>query len=566
MALVRVAQWFGSKAGRGSLSVGVAVVAGLAAGYLLVPGAPLPTDKPPPVPEVRLLGTPLDLGDGAVEQALARVRRYAAGTLTLKVPDSKDRSVQIGRLGAEIDKVRLTQLVKDARDRTSPLRETWLRRGARGAIELPVPVALNRERAMGQLLLLKDELDRVPSNARLDLERRQLVHEVLGRQLDVDQNLYAIDQALARGESAVDLMFEERRPKRLARDLGQFGFDAVLGYFETHYSRAEKDLARAYNLRNAASKLDGTVLLPGEVFDFNDVVGPRDEANGYKVAPVIAEGELVDGIGGGTCQISGTLHGAAFFAGLEIVERSPHTRPSGYIKMGLDATVVYPTINLRFKNPFDAPVVLHETVKNGVVRAEILGKKRALTVTYIRKIDAAVPYEQVERPDKNLPSGVRVLGQRGVPGFRLHRYRILRDGPHARRERWNDVYPPTTQIVRVGTGDLGRDSVKAQDDPHPEYLADELLTMTQGPASGETDEGTEHAPEMQERREPGHFGDGGWTERAGMPFWNGDSPDQDHDKRSRDRSDKGKQGAPEGSKAKKPKRAGAPLGPTPPSR
>ena len=115
------------------------------------------------------------------------------------------------------------------------------------------------------------------------------------------------------------------------------------------------------------------MILPGETFDFNDVVGPRDEANGYKVAPVIAQGELVDGIGGGTCQIAGTLHGAAFFAGLDIVERHPHTRPSFYIKMGLDATVVYPTITLRLRNSFDHPVVLHETVRDGLVRAEVLG-------------------------------------------------------------------------------------------------------------------------------------------------------------------------------------------------
>ena len=74
----------------------------------------------------------------------------------------------------------------------------------------------------------------------------------------------------------------------------------MLGYFETNYSRSMRYQARTFNLRLAASKLDGYVLLPGETFDFNDVVGPRDEANGYKVAPVIAEGELVDGIGGGT--------------------------------------------------------------------------------------------------------------------------------------------------------------------------------------------------------------------------------------------------------------------------
>src|SRR5690606_26048446 len=101
--------------------------------------------------------------------------------------------------------------------------------------------------------------------------------------------------------------------------------DHVLSAFETSYDVSMRAEARTYNLRLAASKLDGTVLLPGETFDFNATVGPRDEANGYKVAPVIAQGELVDGIGGGTCQISGTLHGAAFFAGLRMVERYPHT-------------------------------------------------------------------------------------------------------------------------------------------------------------------------------------------------------------------------------------------------
>ena len=184
---------------------------------------------------------------------------------------------------------------------------------------------------------------------------------------------------------------------------------------------ADKYAARTYNLRLAASKLDGNVLLPGEIFDFNEVVGPRDEANGYKVAPVIAEGELVDGIGGGTCQISGTLHGAAFFAGLDIVERYPHTRPSAYIKMGLDATVVYPTINFRVKNDFDFPVVLHETVKNGVVRAEILGPAAHAHG------DVDPPHRRARsrtkrwsaRTDRACRRACACSSQRGVAGFKL---------------------------------------------------------------------------------------------------------------------------------------------------
>ncbi|MBM4364430.1 MAG: VanW family protein, partial [Deltaproteobacteria bacterium] len=293
--------------------------------------------------------------------------------------------------------------------------------------------------------------------------------------------------------------------------------DAALGVFETTYDRSVKSAARTYNLRLAASRLDGTVLLPGETFDFNAVVGPRDEANGYKVAPVIAEGELVDGLGGGTCQISGTLHAAAFFAGLEIVRRVPHTRPSSYIKLGLDATVVYPTIDLRLRNPFDFPVVLHETVKNGVVRAEVLGPRQPLTVTLIRRILEASPYEEVERPDPALPKGKRVLGQRGVPGFKVLRYRVLRDGAHARRERFTDVYPPTTQVVRVGSGPARRGGDLPGDDPHPPYAADELLVMTQGPDVAPS--AAQHGDRVFEDREPGRFAGTEWMERLGMRVW-----------------------------------------------
>ena len=126
-----------------------------------------------------------------------------------------------------------------------------------------------------------------------------------------------------------------------------------------------------------------------------------------------------------------------------------------------------------------------------------------------------IPYEEQERPDPDLPSGARVLGQRGVPGFKLHRYRILRRGAHAVRERFDDVYPPTVQVVRVGTGDQTKAEKKVKDDPHPEYLADELLVMTQGP--GILDQ--EGRPDTSETREPGRMGKSGWTKQAGMPFW-----------------------------------------------
>src|SRR5690606_25653349 len=203
--------------------------------------------------------------------------------------------------------------------------------------------------------------------------------------------------------------------------------------------------------------------------------------------------------------------GAVFFSGLEIVERYPHTRPSSYIKMGMDATVVYPTINFRFKNPFEFPIVIHQIVEGGRVYAEVRGQDVDQVVSLIRRIDSAIPYEEVERPDSRLPRGARLLAQRGVSGFRLHRYRTTRRGSHTVREKWRDVYPPTAQVIRVGTGDA---SLKVGSSTGaPEYTADEVLILT----LKRSDDGS--PGKFAENREAGKYGRAGWTRELGMPFW-----------------------------------------------
>jgi vancomycin resistance protein YoaR len=511
----------------GRRAAGWALVAGggVAAALLLLPPSAPGADPAPRPPPGRIAGEALDLGaDGAAERALELVRKYAAAPVTLTLPGGRTRRVSRAALGAEIDRAYLAALVASARNPSSPLRRAHARRGAGGApLELPTAVVVNQDRAMPAMLALKDELDTPPADARLDLEARKLVPERPGYRLDVYATLARLDDAFARGAAEVEAAVEPLAPALTAARLGAPSFDEVLGYFETRYASDKKGEARTFNLRLAASRLDGYVLLPGETFDFNKVVGPRNEAAGYKVAPVIAQGELVDGLGGGTCQISGTLHAAAFFAGLEIVSRTPHSRPSAYLRLGLDAAVAYPTINFRFRNPFPYPVVVHESVKDGTVRAEILGPKRRHTVTFVRKIDDVLPYQEQERPDPRLPEGVRVLAQRGVPGFKLHRYRVVREGAFAVRERFNDTYPPTNQIVRVGTAaDLPKDSPRPADDEHAEYTADEFLSVTQGP-DVRPPKGQANAPggPTIESREPGRTGDPGWTKREGMRYWEG---------------------------------------------
>ncbi|AUX47232.1 hypothetical protein SOCE26_087440 [Sorangium cellulosum] len=496
--------------------VAIFVTSGLVITYLVLPPPPDSGPKPPPV--LRVAEAPVPMTGDVVANALDLVRRYATGEIRIVLPDGSERALRRNDLGVEINRVRLAEFIREALRPESALRRAHERKhdGEDVPLDIPIPLLLDSERAISKLLDLKIELDAPAVDAYVDLEARKLKPEKIGYRLDVYGTLARIDAALRAGQDTAQASVETIAPKLAAAQLGNVTFDQVLGYFETRYATGARSKERTYNLRLAASKLDGVVVMPGEIFDFNETVGPRDEAHGYRVAPVIAQGELVDGLGGGTCQISGTLHGAAFFAGLEIVERYPHSRPSYYIKLGLDATVVYPTINYRFRNPFDFPIVLHETVAGGVVRAEILGPSRKLTVTYFRRIDEVLPFEELERPAPKLPEGKRVLAQRGIPGFRTTSSRVVRDGAYAVREKWSDSYPPTTQIIHVGSGPRDLE-VKADDDNHPEYVADEYLVVTQGPdvrTPGAT--GPEPGGGTVESREPGLTGERGWSERAGF--------------------------------------------------
>ena len=389
---------------------------------------------------------------------------------------------------------------------------------------------IDGERAVSKLVDLKALVDTFPRDAAIDLEARTVRPEEIGYRLDVYGTLARLESALRRGETKVEAVVEEVKPERTAAQLEGVKFDHVLGFFETRYNTAQRAEARSFNLRLAASKLDGRVVMPGEIFDFNAVVGPRDEAHVYKVAPVIAQGEVVDGIGGGTCQISGTLHAAAFFGGLEIVERYPHSRPSTYIKLGLDATVSYPNITYRFRNPFDFPIVLHEKVQAGVVRAEILGPERKLTVTYFRRIDDVLPFDETERENEKLAKGERVVVQRGIPGFKATASRLVRNGAYGERTKWTEKYPPTTQIVVVGTGPDDAPA-KVKEDTHPEYVVDEYLVVTEGP--GVKDDG------LSETRTPGRTGEEGWIAKLGFqktPL--SSDKNKDDDKSDKDKDDK----------------------------
>ncbi len=482
----------------GALSLVFAAMGG-GAGYLVLPErAPEAASLPP----VRIRGRALPRGRDAHQIALEIAHTYLREHVTIT---AEGHSVERSRegFGARVDIPLLTRLIVSARDPSSAL----MRHHAslsRGPIDLPLPVHVDGAVALPIVMQLKEEADHVPVDARIDVEQRRVIPERWGTYVDVYGTVAALDRAFAEGRRTITAVMERTRPAILSEQLRDVEMNAVVGWFQTNYNANEDHRDRTYNLHLAAERLNGYVWMPGAEFNFNEVVGDRSEANGFRMATVISAGELIDGVGGGTCQIAGTLFAASFFAGMEVLDRRPHTRPSGYIKMGLDATVVYPSINLRMRNTLPFPLVIHRRIGNGVLRIELLGARSTRTVTFVRKIMPRVDrFEEREQPDPNLPAGMRVLTQRGIPGFHITRYRIIREGDQAVRERWQDAYPPTTQIWHVGTGASVGSGPMARQDDHPEYTADQYLAVTQ--AAGTND--------MQEVRRPGFSGSPGWMVR-----------------------------------------------------
>ena len=189
--------------------------------------------------------------------------------------------------------------------------------------------------------------------------------------LDFAISLDEAKEMLLEDKSEYVIPLQTLYPNVTTNMIGTEAFPDMLSTYSTRYSTSDRD--RTTNLQLAASKINGTVVMPGETFSYNQVVGERTIAAGYKEAPIYVEGEVVDGLGGGICQITSTLYNAVLYANLEIVERSNHQFVPSYVTASRDATVVYGSIDFKFKNNRDYPIKLVCSVSGGIAKFDIYG-------------------------------------------------------------------------------------------------------------------------------------------------------------------------------------------------
>lgn len=378
---------------------------------------------------------------------LARRVRVVDGDRVLRESTLADLGVRVDvsgtverarRLGRDLDVLGRAALVARARD---------------GELDVPLRITLDDAAAVSSLLALKEAVDVQPVSARLDLEKHATVPEKVGRYVDADGALARILAAAETGGEVANVPALAFSPRISSAFLEKLEIGTVVAEYETGFSRHGEQARRGKNIDNAAQKLDGLVISPGEMVSFNEIVGERSEANGFQKSWEIFKGEMVEGVGGGTCQVASTFHAAIFFGGFEVLERLPHSRPSAYIPMGLDSTVVFPAVDLKVRNPHPFPVVVHAKTDGPKLRVELLGRTKPVRVGFSRELVETLPYKRkiVEQPEVR-GKKVRVK-QHGIKGFKVKMERTLHyaDGSQ-KKETSTNTYPPTTEIYEVPVG------------------------------------------------------------------------------------------------------------------
>lgn len=213
-----------------------------------------------------------------------------------------------------------------------------------------------------------------------------------------DSLIQKIDVALKSGTSAsIEIPVSAVKAPNMSTEEAK-EINRVIGRYTTSFY-PEKNRSR--NIELAAACLDGTYVKPGQTFSYNQTTGSRSAANGYLEAPVIINGKLEPGSGGGVCQVSTTLFNAVLLAGLEVTERTCHYSPVSYAPIGQDATVAEGALDFCFRNHLKHGVYIYTEYTPGQVTIWILGNQedKPSSVTISKTKEETLPFKTITRVD-----------------------------------------------------------------------------------------------------------------------------------------------------------------------
>ncbi|HWJ31782.1 MAG TPA: VanW family protein [Gaiellaceae bacterium] len=300
---------------------------------------------------------------------------------------------------------------------------------------------------------LAKQVDRAPKDAGFAVTSTtaRVIPAAPGLQLDVPRAAAAVLAAAVRPTNRVTrLPLAVAQPKRSTAAAQAMGITGVVGTYETIYGG---DPNRIHNVQLVAHLVDNKLIAPGTTFSFNGTTGERSAAKGFLEAPVIVNGELQTGLGGGVCQVSTTVFNAAYEAGLPITARTNHALYISHYPLGRDATVNYPDVDLKFVNNTDHWLLLRTFVGSSSLVVTLYGtpvNRRVESIAQPLRYVSAPPVEKTV--DATLKPGQVVVDDPGVPAqaTSVERKVYAADGKLLSDATWYSSYRAEPKIVRVG--------------------------------------------------------------------------------------------------------------------
>jgi vancomycin resistance protein YoaR len=270
--------------------------------------------------------------------------------------------------------------------------------------------------------------------------------------LDVEATRKAILRAvLAPAGRRANVVVATQAPKRTTSEAQAMGITGLVGAYETIYGGVAN---RIHNVQLVSQLIDKTLIAPGETFSFNGTTGERTPEKGFREAPVIINGELQNGLGGGVCQVSTTVFNAAYEAGLRIMQRTNHALYISHYPLGRDATVNYPDLDLKFVNDTGRWVLLRTFVGPSSLTVGLYGtpvNRRVETENAPLRVTGGPPVTRIK--DARLPAGEQVVAASGQPSraTSVRRRVYAADGKLLYDDTWYSSYRGEKRVVRVGT-------------------------------------------------------------------------------------------------------------------
>lgn len=319
--------------------------------------------------------------------------------------------------------------------------------------DIVVELNYNKDKLENYLKTLSKEINVDVKDASINISGSNISveEESTGLNLNVEESVSNIVKELENHNLKVDLSVQVVEPSIKSEELKEV--NTLLGTYTTKFDSSVS--GRTTNIKLATSRTSDVLLMPGDTFSYNEHTQMRTVQNGYKNAPVIVQGVVQEGVGGGVCQVSSTLFNTVLYSGLEIVSTQNHSIPSSYVEKGRDAMVNDGGTDFVFKNSLNYPVYIKNYVSGNTVTCQIYGSsKDKQNIQISTSIDgvSVAPIKKVDDP--TIKKGEEKVLEKGRDGYTVSTYRIYKDsnGDVIKKEKVATSYYPKKQgVIAVGT-------------------------------------------------------------------------------------------------------------------